>query len=156
MDSIPADLSPVYLCRTCGRGFFSKEHALRCERSTETPLAEVGDIILLQRGYAWFDGDPAWVIQRGGYKFHEMRTHVFWHVVTAIEPRPARPRPLFGDPDAHQLRYHVATLAMVSQATGGWTHPKTHTWHDGTDRRPSRAVIEQAATLIGRKFEHLL
>lgn len=156
MDLIPKDLSPVWLCRVCGKGHLSTKEAQACEASTEKPQARVGDVVLLELGYGWWDGSDDWVVPHGGYEFHGMKTHAFWHVITAIDHGNERPRPFYGNSDCHRLTYHVATLAMSSQQCGGWTRPRTHHWFGPTKLKPPQSVIDAAPGLIGKTFRHLL
>lgn len=148
----------IYLCAVCGEAFYSSEEAQKCEATTEPLQAQVGQIVLLSRGYGWFDGKPEWVVQNTG-TFNGGKTHSFWYVVTAItKGRPgAPPQLLYGDYDAHRWTYHLATRAMVNQSTGGWTRPKGHYWFIRKDQRePPPIVVEEAKMLIGKRFEDLL
>lgn len=156
MDLIPADLAPVWLCRVCGAGHLSLKEAQACETSTEPKKAKVGDIVLMELGYGWWDGLDDWVVPHGGYEFHGTKTHAFWHVITAIDRGKERPRPLVGNPDCHTLTYHMATLAMKHQDSGGWTRPRTHHCFRPTKLKPPQSVIDAAPGLIGKTFNILL
>lgn len=156
MDLIPKDLSPVWLCRVCGKGHLNVEDAKACEASTEKPKAKVGDLVLMELGYGWWGGLDDWVVPHGGYEFHGTKTHAFWHVITAIDRGQERPRALVGNWNCHRLTYHMATLALVKQGTGGWTRPATHKWFRASRRQPPQSVIDAAPGLIGKTFQHLL
>lgn len=156
MNSIPKDIAPVYLCPVCGTGYVNKLQAIACRDSTPEPVAKPGDMLLLQLGYGWYDGDPAWVIENGGYKFHNQPTHAFWFVVTSIDSY-ARPKPLVGDREAHEWRYTVASKALQGLDCGRWTRPRTHHWQSEKDtRRPSESLRVEAQQFVGIKSDTLL
>lgn len=157
MNTIPQNFSPVYLCPLCGAGYFSEGEAVACRNSAPVPAAKPGDMLLLQLGHSWYDGDPAWVIENGGYIFHHPpNTHAFWFVVTSVDT-PRVMRPLYGEPDAHQWRYTVVSKAMKGLIAGAWTRPLTHYWQwEDEKREPPEAVRLEAQQFIGIKSDTLL
>jgi hypothetical protein len=157
----PKTVSPVYFCPVCYAAYSTKEEAKVCLTLTKEPVLKPGDVIPLQMGYTWFDGDPDWVIEHAGYKFHDKPTHVFWFVVRAIDyPRPSSAYDLFnGKHDAHMPRYSVVSKAMNSTNWGGWTRPHTHKWFDAEDLQkwtPPDSVLAAAPSMIGRPLDNLL
>lgn len=165
LNDIPADFNAVFFCPTCGCAYSKEREARKCFEDAEVPIATVGEVVLVQNGYDWFDGDPAWVIERGGYKFHEMTTHAMWFVVSAITTRHEAGidtlRPFASNRSAHRLAYHLWTKGVLNgdeEGRCGWTHPATHVGFTRANggRKPSQAVIEQAKTMLGRVTTHLL
>lgn len=150
--------TPLYLCKVCAEAYYTSAEAEKCERSAGPLQARVGQIVLINRGYGWYDGKPEWVVEKTGD--HNGRpTHSFWYVITAItKGRPGfRPVPLWGDAEAHVWTYHMATRAMVKQGTNGWTRPKSHHWFDSKSLlEPPPIVIEEAKMLIGQQADSLL
>lgn len=156
MNEIPSTLRAVYLCRVCGKGHFLKREAQACEASTEKPRAKVGDLVLIQKGFGWYDGDPAWVVEHGGYEFHGQKTHAFWYIVTSLQPV-HRARPLIGEPDCHVPVYHLWTGALQRQETSGWTRVKTHYWQWKEDKRkPPEGLAQKGAHMLGKWSDRLL
>jgi hypothetical protein len=153
-------VNPVLICPVCGRHHAAYPLLKACMQSTEKPAAQVGDIVMIENGYGWFDGDEAWVYGRNGYKFHQKPTLQFWFVVTAITGyaghRSHRPE---GEPDLHRLSYHVQTLAIKngqSGGMGGWTTMTRHIPFKTATRKPPEAVVEASRGMIGRTFNNLL
>lgn len=159
MKTIPKGFEPVYLCPVCGKGHLEKDYAIECSQRNEQPKHKVGDIVCMQLGYGWFDGDEKWVINKRGYEFHNKPTYRFWFVITAITPK-RPPLAFHGDPDAHCIVYHVQTLALRigDEGFSGWTHLVTHKRFYEVEEgiEPPPEVVEAAKEMLGREFSRLL
>lgn len=163
----PAQMSEHYtlgqiavacLCPVCGKAYTTVREALACSTHNEQPVAKPGDIVIIDQGYTWFDGDPAWVVDDKGYEFHGKKTLRFWFVITDVTQK--APRRLFhGDRDAHRVRYHVQTLAIkngMDEGRRGWTCIGTHIGFVKPDRDPPASVVKAARGMVGRRFDNLL
>lgn len=154
---------PAFICDICGRVHQTEQAAATCGGRFVEPEHRIGDLVVMELGYSWFDGDPEWVLQHRGYKFHQRPTHAFWMVVTDITAKGEREVSLRGEPEAHKLVYHVATLGLHNGRAlfGGWTsrdHIRLGAWSDPEleKAQPPQAVRDAAKTLVGKRFNDLL
>lgn len=156
---------PGFICDVCGRVHPSLRAAEVCGGAWQEPKHAVGDIVVMEFGYGWFDGDPDWVLQNRGYAGNsDVKTHAFWVVVTDITAKDERHVSLNGEPDAHKFIYHVATLGLKNgmELYGGWTTPDTHkalgAWSDTSLNKlePPPSVVKAAKALVGKRFDRLL
>lgn len=118
----------LYQCEICQEVYADKAEAEACEaQGVGEPLFEVGDFVVTETTwgrFGWFDGDPAWVIEREeGLHGHieGRKAYSLIYVVTAItvgEPR--RPE--------HELCYHLCTKGMTAKSgyDDGFNFPHTH------------------------------
>lgn len=153
-------IKPVFVCPVCGKHHPDQTALQACMASTEKPVAQPGDIVVINEGYTWRDGEDDWLYDDKGGIFHGKPMMRFWYVITAVTQRDfaVRTGPN-GDPDAHRLIYHVQTMGLrngMPQGRGGWTHPETHTRFTTPDRQPPQSVIDASKEMIGRTFNHLL
>jgi len=154
-------VKPVYICPVCKTSYKSEATAVKCATRTDMlkPIAAVGEIVCMELGYGWTDGEPAWLIDNKGYKFHDKHTLRFWFVVTAITQRISHERDEIADVGCHGIIYHVQTLAVKNGhpiGKSGWTTPDGHHGFKKIDIQPPAEVVEQSKALIGQVFGHLL
>jgi hypothetical protein len=134
-----------YECQVCGRKFGAEQDAIICETQPADPRnAEVGDIVIGQPIFGWFDGDVAWVVDKGAKK----GDIAFYYVVTHIDG---------DDRNAHRVRYHLFTKAMTGKEgyRSGWTFNEGHITLKKPIKRPAK-VVEDSKDLIGQKSGNLL
>lgn len=136
-----------WACDVCDTEYASQAAAEACE---EMPFpektADVGDIVLVGRGFGWNDGDDKWIAPEK--KGSSVRT--FYYVVTAVDREP-RSNAL------HRWRYHLATLAM-SGSSGyriGYTFDVGH-YKPERVASPPEAVVAASKALLGKKATSLI
>lgn len=154
-------IAPVYVCPICKTPYKSEATALKCATRSDLskPIAAAGDIVCMELGYGWHDGNPAWLIDGKGYKFHDKHTLRFWFVVTAVTQRASHEPDSRPDVTRHQIVYHVQTLAVKNgHAVGlcGWTTPDGHHGFKKIDVQPPAEVVGQSKVLVGQVFSRLL
>lgn len=147
----------TYQCPICREKYKTKKGAQEClDIGMEKPIASVGDIVELDAGYGWFDGDKRWIINpsvklRGikshGNCFEKCCTYAFYYVITKIE----------NDIGRHKLKYHVYTNAMTlaSGHSRGFTFTETHITPKIAQNVP-KFVIKNSKKLIGKDGKYLL
>lgn len=164
----------LYVCEGCHSRYETEEKARACEARGFEPKFEVGDIVLAQAGFGWFDGDPAWIenFDRIGRKrspfdkprenadhgncFDACCTYRFFYVVTAVD-HSTHDYSFDGAPAWHRPRYHLATLAMTGKS--GYGIGYTFDEHHKTPRKvenPPDYVVETSKRLLGKKAPTLL
>lgn len=145
----------LFMCRVCGALHDTSEAAGKCgDGFFQEPQYKVGDIVPMELGYGWHDGDPNWVLKTPGHNSHGTATMMFWFVITAITGKPNRGGV---DQEAHTPAYHMATLAIHNglKLFGGWNTPATHrrigSWSvENLTEEPSEVVRKAAAALTAR------
>jgi hypothetical protein len=156
----------VFQCPVCKTDYSTRQEAEAClSRGVDSPIVKVGDIVILQYGYGWFDGDIRWVInpevrvnpglepsprvrpcpKKKGNCFDSCCTMGFYYVVAAI------------DLSGHRTRYHALTKALSGKIrpAGGWTFNTGHV-RPQLVKRPKRFLVKDSADLIGQKAGHPL
>lgn len=163
-----------YRCPICRSTYDLKKDAEKClAQGKDDPVAKVGDIVTLNYGRGWYDGDRKWVVnpELGNDKdptipswkkkdervkknhpedsncFDSCCTMGFYYVVTKIDYDPR---------DKHRIRYHVFTKAM--QAASGYSNG--YTFNSGHYKpckveNPPLEVLEESKKLIGRTANDL-
>lgn len=152
----------AYKCPTCGHLYETQEAVEYCYNSTGEQEFSVGDVVVIERGYGWYDGDPAWVLDREGYEFHGEKTYRMYYVVTAVDldlhPNSYQEvGPCKEKVRGHRLRYHVASRAWNGKDGYyiGWN--VTGGTHFHMMRTTLKAAnLPGAEALLGRKTSHLL
>ncbi len=146
-----------YQCPICKQQYETEKEAQECLNiGIEKSVALVGDIVELNAGYGWFDGDKRWVINPNvnlkGIKSHgncfgKCCTYAFYYVITKIE----------NDTDRHKLKYHVFTNAMTGKQghRNGYTFSETHITPKKIKNVP-KFVLKDSKKLIGKKAGDLL
>jgi hypothetical protein len=147
---IPTDFSPVYFCPKCSRIYGSEGAARTCDGSDRPAEFEVGQIVRIDVGYGWYDGDPKWLILNTG-DHHGRKTHDAFFVVTAVDyDRSDRWH-------AHDPRYWVKTLGIKNgnpTGMGGYTYPATHVKLHPVEQDP--ILVAEGAKYIGEKSGGLI
>jgi len=158
IDAAKPIIQPAYLCPVCGKAHDTRSEALSCALTSERPVAEPGDLVVIANGYGWRDGLDDWLYDEEGYEFHGKKTLRFWFVVTDVTQKvPALPHT--GDDQAHRLAYHVQTLGLhngMKDGLYGWTAVRTHISFTKPKRKPPASVVEAAKKMVGRRFDRLL
>jgi len=141
--SLPTDFSAVHFCPNCWRHYPNKPAAEKCFATNEELVHKPGDMLLVDVGYGWYDGDVKWLVDRGKANTSSGRTYAAYFIVTAANHV------------EHRARYHIKTLGIKNgNPTGlcGWT---SATHKTGTPIvRPDLA--EEAKQFIGETYDHLL
>lgn len=147
--NIPTDFSPVYFCPKCHRPYKAEADARECDASDVAPVYEVGQIVRIDVGYGWFDGDEKWLIKDG--KDGSRQLYAAYFVITAIDYDRSNGW------HAHDPRYHIKTLGIKNgNPTGlaGHTFLKTHTPLIRVKQDP--VLVAEGAKFIGKKSERLI
>lgn len=154
LKGIPTRVRPVFFCPMCHTMYSEAEEATACLTSNEPAQHKVGDIVLISEGYTWFDGDPDWVVEGGGYLFNDEPTHAFLYVVTAVT---------WGDRrqahwDMHHATYSLRTLAVkngMPEGRHGWNRPRGHYKMLPPESVP-QSVLDKVPEMIGPVYTNLL
>lgn len=152
----------------------AEDHENVANASAGEQIVKVGDIVSVNSGYGWFDGDPLWVIKptaqdipkdwpseapiksiptrkrcpRGDSNcFSECCTYTFLYVVTDIRM------------SEHRWKYSVVTKAMggghAHAFWGGWTRPVTH-YTPKVMANPPPEVVAGSKEFLGQVMRNLL
>ena len=138
----PPTMKPVWFC-TCRRWYESEAECAKCMASDEKADVEAGDIVLIDIGYSWYDGDVKWLVLNTG-TFHDKKTHSAYFIVTGVSH------------EEHRLHVHVKTLGIKNgNETGleGWTTKGTHKNYKKVDKPE---LAKEAQQFIGQMSKHLL
>jgi len=156
----------IFRCPVCKSDYKTLKGAEMCmAQGVDQPIVKVGDIVITDYGYGWFDGDIRWVInpkvltvpgptpspaarpcpKKKGNCFDSCCTMGFYYVVTAI------------DHSGHRTRYHLFTKAMTGKdrPKSGWTYNEGHCRPELV-KKPAKFLGKDSADLIGQKAEYLL
>lgn len=135
----------LYGCQICGKQYLTEQDAIICETRPASPrLVEVGDIVIGQPVFGWFDGDPAWVSNPQA----KNGDIAFYYVVTRVDG---------DDQNPHRVRYHLFTKAMTGKEgyRCGFTFNEGHISIRKVSA-PAALLVADSKDLIGRQAEHLL
>lgn len=135
----------LYQCEICQKVYVTPDEASQCEgQGQEEALFKIGDIVLINKGFGWFDGVKNWVVGSPERQIYPMN---FYYVVTAIDTKPG---------NQHDIAYHLATLAMSGKQghRDGWT--SKHHYMPVPAHNVPESVVKESKRLIGRKFQNLL
>jgi hypothetical protein len=144
-----------YQCEVCKALHDTLFAAIICESKNETPIVQVGDIVIARAGFSWFDGDIKWVhnpeVKKNpahGNCFKLCCSMAFYYVVTDITPYHNNP---------HQLAYHLRTGAMLpaNGYSNGYTTETGH-FKPVLMPNPPQEIVEDSKRFIGMKSESLL
>jgi hypothetical protein len=142
----PKDFTAIYVCPGCGRKYASRALAVACSEDNETPLIYApGDLLVVDIGYAWYDGLERWLLLNQGREVHDKKTHMAYFRVTAVTY------------DDHRAHYHIKTLGIKNgHPTGlcGWTSSR----HVSAQivPNPDPKLIEESEQFIGEVYENLI
>src|ERR1041384_4433653 len=140
-----------YQCEICRSIYEHRADALACERQgIPGAKLKVGDIILANGGFGWFDGDKAWISissQRDpGYSFY--------YVIPAIDLDLGR-----SDTPGyrHRTRYHLFTGAMSGKQgyQSGYTYDSGHLT-PRLVKKPPKEVAQASLPYLGLITKFLL
>lgn len=148
IDVAKSIIQPTYLCPVCGKAYDNHSEALSCALTSERPVAEPGDLVVISNGYGWHDGLNDWIYDEDGYEFHDKKTLRFWFVVTDVTQKQSAV-PCRGSDHAHRLAYHVQTLGLRNGREGGysgWTAVRTHISFTKPKRKPPASAASTPAT----------
>lgn len=147
-----------FQCDWCGIEYETIKECRDCEARGFHPTLKVGDIVLGNPGYGWYDGDRRWVVNPdvrnrpkkhadGRNCFGVCCNYVFYYVVTKIDGH---------EDNAHRPRYHLITNAMTGKEghRGGWTYDIDHIKVSKT--QPSESVLDDSKRLLGEEAKCLL
>lgn len=147
------EIKPTFICPTCKRKYPDHDAAVKCANSDETPKWEVGQIVTFGDRFGWYDGERDWVTNPDIVPdmYASGRGYSLYYVITAIT------KDRWQNEYAHQLRYHVETMAMTGKKgyRGGYTSRSGH-FTPRLVTNPPQIIQDQAKQLIGHKFDHLL
>ena len=115
-----------YQCEICKTIYDEQADAESCEAlGLDKAAFEVGDFVVTDGEtygrFGWYDGDPAWVIEKEEGLHGPCKCYSLIYVVTAITPSS-------NDWDQHGLCYHLATKGMSGEQgyRQGYTSIKGH------------------------------
>lgn len=148
---IPTDFSPRFFCPKCKAMHDTQTEARKCDASDEAPAIAVGEIVLIDVGYGWYDGDVNWLVLNTD-TFHGRPTHSAFFVITAIDYDRGGYQP-------HSPRYHVKTRGILNgNPTGlaGYTGGSHKTMRRVRNTLHMQTLKEEGAQFIGEKTEHLI
>lgn len=127
---------------SCGVLYEAEEAARACDAQEETKVANIGDIVIIDRGYCWFDGDSQWIASRTKSKgSRDGFSYAFYYVVVDVDRVPY---------ERHRYRYHVRTRACAQAQ--GWTTASGHFPFQRADDVPA-FVLRDAKTLAALGVE---
>ncbi len=138
-----------FQCEICDEKYDSEKKAKACELRAPPPcVAEVGEFVIVNRTYGWFDGDEAWIAERkktnrGSSSGEDF---LFYYLITKItmDKKPLRR-------GVHRWIYHLWTGAISSQSVSGWNPGEGH--FGMTPASPDLPIPEG---VIGKSFEELI
>lgn len=112
-----------FQCPGCGTVYPTAGEAQECIEAwyAFAPTFKVGDIVTIDQGYNWIDGDRRWAVSTPGKGLHGTDSFILYYVVTYVDQDTASS--FYG---RHRPRYHLATRGMKKQSTVGWTFDEGH------------------------------
>jgi len=150
-----------YQCELCKAIYDKRADAAACEaQGTKEPIVAVGDFVTTDHGdygrFGWFDGDPAWVIEKPRGLHGRAQCYSLIYVVTMVAVADETTDSNGWHTSHHDLCYHVATKGMSGQKgyTQGFTFPETHVRLRKVTSDISAGL--DASDLIGQRARYLL
>ena len=159
------NVTTIYRCK-CGKESERKYDAALCCLPSLRSSFKVGDIVTMNYGRGWFDGDIRWVVNPGvvlnpgplpsplsrvpppnhGNCFAKCCTMGFFYVITAID------RSIDPDDDLERPRIHLLTKAMTGKE--GYRQFYNYEEYLTKVRNPKRFLLQDSKDVIGEKAEY--